>query len=209
MTDFNTQKLFELIEILKPKQNFLFLNDPEQNSKFLENIKASGDENYDLVKDTFEDFENSLIALVTRDDEIEIINGLIAAIPAAVKFFGKPITDNDVYHCRIVFINIPQQSIYGLLLGRKTRVYTRGPLGADGTDLDGGLSAFTEIDVSHAVENITQLLAEAGSAVNELAYGNWDDDDEIEELEGQIDIALSNLDDYLTLEIDDIDNDNH
>ena len=209
MTDFNTQKLFELIETLKPKQNFLLLNDPEQNSNFLEKIKARGDENYDLGKDTIEDFESSLIALVTRDGEIEIINGLIEAIPAAVNLFGKPITDKDVYHCRIVFINVPQQSLYGLLLGRKTKVYSRGPLSADGTDLDGGLAAFTGIDVSHAVEDITQLLAEAGSAVNELAYGDWDNDEEIEELEGDVDMALTNLDKYLTLEIDDIDNDNH
>ena len=209
MTDFNTQKLFKLIETLKPKQNFLLLNDPEQNSNFLEETKAKGDKNYDIVKDAIEDFENSLIALVTRDDEIEIINGLIAAIPAAAKFFGKPITDNDVYHCRIVFINIPQESLYGLVLGRKTKVLTRGPLNANGTDLDGGLAAFTEIDVSHGVENITQLLAEAGAAVNALACGDWDDDEEIEELEEEIDMALSNLDKYLTLDVDDIDNDNH
>ena len=210
MNQFDTQKLYDLLNTLQPKVNYLFLNDPEQNSRFEDYWDDEIDARYkESIRLNGDLAHRNLIALVTRDSETEIMQRLVEAIPSASKLFGEPITEEDIYHCRVIFINTELKAFFGIGLGRKTRVFEKGPFNANGTELEGGIDKFSEIDWSRAVSNITDYLIEAGSAVDELANGDWDDDDEIESLEEAVSESLADLSDYLDLDVDDVDNDNH
>ena len=210
MSHFDTQKLYDLLNTLQPKRNYLFLNDPEQNSRFEDYFDDEIEAKYkEYLNSNGDTAHRNLIALVTRDGETEIMQRFVDAIPSASKLFGKPITEEDIYHCRIIFINTELNAFFGIGLGRKTRVFEKGPFNADGTELEGGINKFSEIDWSRAISNIHEYLVDAGSAVDELANGDWDDDDEIESLEEAVSESLADLSDYLKLDIDDVENDNH
>ena len=241
MNRFNTQKLNTLLDTLAPKKNYLLLNDPEQNSRFDDYWDDEIDEKYKkyLAKHG-DNAKRQLIALVTRDDELETMRELVEAIPATLCLFGKPLTEEDRYHCRIIFVNCELEAFFGIGLGRKTTVFEKGPFLADGSDLNGGIEKFVEIDFSDAINNIYDSLVAAGSALDELAnldYGDEDEEDEENEVEidietglalndtanddlvveenevgpvgGALSEAISDLNDYLDLEVVDIENDNH
>ena len=236
MSQFDTQKLYDLLNTLQPKTNYLFLNDPEQNSRFEDywddEIDAKYKESLNINGDMA---HRNLIALITRDSETEIMERLIDAIPSASQLFGKPVTNEDIYHCRIIFINVELKAFFGIGLGRKTRVFEKGPFNADGTDLEGGISRFSEIDYSNAIDNIHESLVEAGLGLDELTNADFDEEEEVDmdmdmdmdmdvDMDMDIDIenkqeshpietalseAISDLNDYLNLDVDDIENDNH
>jgi hypothetical protein len=210
MSQFDTQKLYDLLNTLQPKVNYLFLNDPQQNSRFEDYWDDDIETKYEQSRNLHGDLAHrNLIALITRDSETEIMQRLVDAIPATSELFGKPITEEDRYHCRIIFINIELKAFFGIGLGRKTRVFEKGPFDADGAELEGGIDKFSEIDWSRAISTIHEYLIDAGSAIDELANGDWDDDEEIESLEEAVSESLADLSDYLDLDVDDVDNDNH
>ena len=210
MNQFDTKKLFDLLDTLQPKLNYLLLNDPDQNESFNDKAVDSDKEKYEqAVFEHGEKAKRNLIALAIRDEEIEIMRKLVEAIPTSSKLFGEPITANDVYHCRIVFINTEIEAVFGIGLGRKTRVFNKGPFDASGNEQADNLDRFKAIDWSNSIESITDCLAEVGSALDSFVYADPDNADESEELEDQIYEALDNLNKYLELEFDDLENDNH
>lgn len=210
MHKFDKQKLDNLLDTLKPKLNFLLLNDPEQNESFNSKLADSDKEKYQTaILEHGETAKQSLIALATRDEETEIMRKLVEAIPASSKLFGKPISENDAYHCRIIFINTEIEAVFGIGLGRKTRIFTKGPFDALGNELADNLDRFKAVDWSNSIEAITDCLAEVGSALDSFVYADLDDADETEALEAEIDDALDHLSKYLELEFDDLENHNH
>ena len=240
MSQFDTKKLYDLLNTLEPKKNYLLLNDPGQNSRFDDYWDDEIDEKYKKYLTKHGDNAKcQLIALVTRDEEVETMRELVEAIPATLCLFGKPVTEEDRYHCRIIFVNCELEAFFGIGLGRKTTVFEKGPFLADGSDLNGGIEKFAEIDFSDAINNIYDSLVAAGSALDELANVDYDDEDDEVEIDietglaldevanddlvfdadvdadgvgpvgGSLSEAISDLNDYLDLEVVDIENDNH
>ena len=210
MSQFDTQKLYNLLDTLTPKKNYLLLHDPEQNpilksywndhmeAKYKQSVAKHGD-----------NAKRIFTALVTRDKEIEIMRALVEAIPATRCLFGKPLTEEDRYHCRIIFLNCELEAFFGVGLGRKTRVFERGPFLADGSELIGGIEKFTETDFSMSVDDIYGCVDGIGSALDELANVDLDNEDEVEPIEEDLSATMSYLNDYLDLDIHDLENDNH
>ena len=210
MSQFDTQKLYNLLDTLTPKKNYLLLHDPEQNpilksywndhmeAKYKQSVAKHGD-----------NAKRIFTALVTRDKEIEIMRALVEAIPATRCLFGKPLTEEDRYHCRIIFLNCELEAFFGVGLGRKTRVFERGPFLADGSELIGGIEKFTETDFSTGVDDIYGCIDGIGSALDELANVDLDDEDEVEPIEEDLSLTVSHLNNYLDLDIHDLENDNH
>ena len=201
---------FEFIYELTPKTNFLLINSLEDNEHLAEYLGDDPEDEYALLNEKCKGAaKTSLIALVTRDEETELMGQLVDQIPSAKHLFGKPISENDIYHCRIIFINTVLRAYYGVGLGRKTRVFEKGPFTFEGSELEGGLSAFTELDISNSLNAITDSLIAAGEALDELANADLDDEDECESIEESIDEALADLSTFLELDYEDIENDNH
>jgi hypothetical protein len=201
---------FEFIYELTPNTNFLLINNPADNQHLAEYLGDDPDGEYALLNDRCSGAaKTSLIALVTRDDEIDLMERLVEQIPSSKQLFGKPISDKDIYHCRIIFINTVIGAYYGIGVGRKARVFDRGPFTYDGAELEGGLSAFTEIDISKSISSITELLIAAGEVINESANSVLEDDDEIDSMDERICEAIADLNLFLELDYDDIENYNH
>lgn len=201
---------FEFIYELTPKTNFLLINSPEDNEHLAEYLGDDPEGEYALLNEKCKgSAKTSLIALVTRDEETELMGQFVDQIPSAKQLFGKPISENDVYHCRVIFINTILGAYYGVGFGRKTRLFEKGPFTYDGVELEGGLSAFTEIDISNSIDAITEHLIAAGAAMDELFNTDDDDEEEYESVEESISEALADLSTFLELDYEDIENDNH
>ena len=80
---------------------------------------------------------------------------------------------------------------------------------ADGSELIGGIKKFTETDFSLGVDEIHTCVDDIGSALDELANVDLDDEDEVEPIEAGLSATFSYLNNYLDLDIDDLENDNH
>lgn len=210
MSQFDTQKLYNLLDTLTPKKNYLLLNDPEQNPNLKDYWNDDVEAAYkESVAKHGDNAKRILIALVTRDKEIEIMRALVEAIPATRCLFGKPLTEEDRYNCRIIFLNCELEAFFGVGLGRRTRIFEKGPFLADGSELIGGIKKFTETDFSLGVDEIHTCVDDIGSALDELANVDLDDEDEVEPIEAGLSATFSYLNNYLDLDIDDLENDNH